>query len=89
MNLIIIFLEVFSVPKPTTNGKSKVFINKPDDSLSDEDDHEQPSIPEQWVRLGNWHFLKIFIWNRIEIKNETFFFFDIDDRLKGKFDCSI
>jgi hypothetical protein len=47
LNLIIIFLEVFSVPKPTTNGKSKVFINKPDDSLSDEDDHEQPSIPEQ------------------------------------------
>jgi hypothetical protein len=47
LNLIIIFLEVFSVPKPTTNGKSKVSINKPDDSLSDEDDHEQPSIPEQ------------------------------------------
>ena len=25
------------------------------------------------------------IWNRVEIKIGTFFFFDIDDRLKGKF----
>jgi hypothetical protein len=27
----------------------------------------------------------IFLLYRIEIKNQTFFFFDIDDRLKGKF----
>jgi hypothetical protein len=35
------------VPKPIINGKSKVFINKPDDTSSEEDEHKEPSIPEQ------------------------------------------
>jgi len=59
--------KIFPAPKPISNGKSKIFLNKPDDTSSDEDgNNEQPSLSEE-----------------VEIKNDTFFFFDIDNRLKG------
>ncbi|CAF3470797.1 unnamed protein product [Rotaria sp. Silwood1] len=61
--------KISSLPKPIPNGKSKIFLNKADDTSSDEDDNEKPSLSED---------------NEIkdQITNETFFFFDIDDRLK-------
>ncbi|CAF0806077.1 unnamed protein product [Rotaria sordida] len=61
--------KVSSLPKPISNGKSKIFLNKIDDTSSDEDDNEKPSLSEDTEIKG-------------EITNETFFFFDIDDRLK-------
>jgi len=58
--------KISPAPKPISNGKSKIFLNKPDDTSSDEDDNnEKPSLSEE-----------------VEIKNDTFFFFDIDNRLK-------
>ncbi len=41
------FTEITPAPKPISNGKSKIFLNKPDDSSSDEDDNERPSLSEK------------------------------------------
>ena len=61
------FSDVFPPTKPIANGKSKLFLNKPDDASSEEDERDDSSPSD----------------NK-EVKNETFFFFDIDDRLKGR-----
>jgi len=41
------FTEITPAPKPISNGKSKIFLNKPDDTSSDEDDNERPSLSEK------------------------------------------
>jgi len=41
------FTEISGVSKPISNGKSKIFLNKPDDTSSDEDDHVKPSLSEE------------------------------------------
>lgn len=37
------FLEPTPLPKPISNGKSKAFSNKVDDTSSEEDENDEPS----------------------------------------------
>ncbi|CAF4052576.1 unnamed protein product [Rotaria sp. Silwood2] len=61
--------KIFSLPKPISNGKSKMFLNKIDDTSSDEDDNKKQSLSEDTETKN-------------QATNETFFFFDIDNRLQ-------
>jgi hypothetical protein len=42
-----LFTELSGVSKPISNGKSKIFLNKPDDTSSDEDDNEKSSLLDE------------------------------------------
>lgn len=42
-----ILIEPTPLLKPISNGKSKTFLNKPDDTSSDEDDHEPSTLTEE------------------------------------------
>ncbi|UJR35834.1 hypothetical protein I4U23_028580 [Adineta vaga] len=55
--------------KPISNGKSKLFLNQSGDTSGEEDNHETASLTENSEI-------------KEEIVNDTFFFFDIDSRLK-------
>jgi hypothetical protein len=45
MNVVIVS-EMFPTPKPILNGKSKAFLNLPNDASSDEDDNGKRSLLE-------------------------------------------
>jgi hypothetical protein len=40
-------IEITSAPIPISNGKSRIFLNKPVDTSSDEDDNEKPSLLQE------------------------------------------
>ncbi|CAF3770580.1 unnamed protein product [Adineta steineri] len=58
--------KIAQVAKPIANGKSKLFLNKSGDTSSEEDDDEK----QEQAKLKD------------QLVNDTFFFFDIDVRLK-------
>jgi len=59
--------KIIERPKPIPNGKSKVFLSRPDETSSEEDEAQEK---------------KTSAIDEAELKNQTFFFFDIDERLK-------
>ena len=41
------FIEVLPSSKPISNGKPKVFLSKPDDTSSEEDERAEPVLSDQ------------------------------------------